>query len=620
MGLLLSAVGFLAYDYWQSRRGIVAETVAEARVIGVALVEPLVFSDDQAAGGILAAFGSRTDLLEAIVYDAKGGVLARYERTPGVDAGLTEDTTGYHFDKGLLHVHYPIVVNNRNIGKLVLIADQSRLYERLASYSVVVIILMFAAAVISFLVSARMRRWITDPITELRSAMAAVSLHKDYSLRVAKSHDDEIGQLIDGFNVMLHEIHAAELELRKLNETLEEKVEERSLGLVHAKEMAEQANRTKSAFLANMSHELRTPLNAIIGYSEILREEAEESGQTSLVADLHKIRIAGKHLLAIINDILDLSKIEAGRVELFSESFKLHEVIEEVLTSLRPQISKSGNTIQLSVDPELTLFTDQTRLRQILMNLIGNANKFTQSGTIEIAANIESTEDTKWISLDVRDTGIGISDEQIQKLFEPFAQAEASTTRKYGGTGLGLAISSRFAQMMGGTLQAKSGLGEGSTFTFRFPQTLPSRRTTPEPAVTIERPASRSKDSNLPVVVIDDDVSSLDLISRILEREGFRAVCCTSSREGVEMIEAVNPVAITLDIEMSPINGWETLKQIKQDPELAHIPLIVISITDEAPRSLQLGAAAHLTKPFSADELTGVLQELIGAGDAIIGA
>jgi len=476
VGLLIASAGFLVYDAVQFRRSMIEDTAAQAQIIGAAAVEPLVFSDEQGASGILAAFRARSDVLRAALFLPDGTLLAEYAQTPNVEPLPKDDVTGYHFQNGLLHMHYPVLLNGRRIGLLILVSDERRLYRREISYSLLVGTLMLVAAAISCLVSTRMRRWITDPINELRNAMMRVSTDRDYSLRLTKRYDDETGQLIDGFNVMLHEIQAAEIELRKLNETLEEKVEERSVGLMHAKEMAEQANRAKSVFLANMSHELRTPLNAIIGYSEMLQEEVQESAHASLTNDLARIETSGRHLMAIINDILDLSKIEAGRMELLAESFELDHLINEVLTTFTPLFAKSRNQVHVSVAPGIELVTDQTRVRQILTNLIANANKFTDKGLITIRVKAELFEGMDWVSIAVQDSGIGISEEQRTKLFEPFVQADASTAKKYGGTGLGLAISARFARMMGGSLQVQSILGKGSTFTVNFPATLPNTR------------------------------------------------------------------------------------------------------------------------------------------------
>jgi signal transduction histidine kinase len=279
-----------------------------------------------------------------------------------------------------------------------------------------------------------------------------VSRTEDYSIRAAKHGQDEVGMLIDAFNGMLTQI------------------QRRDLDLTIARDKAEEVSRTKSAFLANMSHELRTPLNAIIGYSEMLQEEAEEGGQDEIIPDLVKIHSAGKHLLGLIKDILDLSKIEAGKMTIHVEAFDLPILIRDVASTIQPMVEKNGNTLEVSSEDELGEMTsDVTRVRQVLLNLLSNASKFTHQGRLRLEAGTFLREERRWLRLVVSDTGIGMSEEQLARLFQPFTQADSSTTRRYGGTGLGLVISRRFARMMGGEIGVESTPGQGSRFTLELP-------------------------------------------------------------------------------------------------------------------------------------------------------
>jgi signal transduction histidine kinase len=292
--------------------------------------------------------------------------------------------------------------------------------------------------------------------------------------------------------------------------------------LQHGKEMAEDANRTKSTFLANMSHELRTPLNAILGYSEMLMEEAEDLGQEESVPDLKRIHGAGKHLLALINDILDLSKIEAGKMELYLEEFDLSGVIDEIAATVDTLVKRRGNVLEVERGAELgTIYADMTKVRQSFFNLISNAAKFTENGTITLSVRRGREADGDWVTLAVADTGIGIAEGKLAKVFEEFAQAEVSTTRKYGGTGLGLAITKRFCAMMGGSIGVESKLGEGSTFTIRLPAEVGAlERVETEAAVVGQAPEKEARVVQAeggPVGLgIDDDAATRDLRQRFL--------------------------------------------------------------------------------------------------------
>ena len=379
--------------------------------------------------------------------------------------------------------------------------------------------------------------------------------------------------------------------------------------LRRAKDAAEAASRTKSQFLANMSHELRTPMNAILGYSEMLQEEAEEEGLDSFTPDLQKIQNAGKHLLALINDILDLSKIEAGKMELYLEDFDVAQVVGDIAATVQTLVAKKNNRLAVRCPPDIgPMRADLTKVRQSLFNLLSNAAKFTQDG--EITLDIRRGGDDLWFT--VRDSGIGMTAEQMAGLFEAFAQADASTTRKYGGTGLGLAITRRFCRMMGGDATVESEPGVGSVFTLRLPAV--AREAEAAGDAPASHPASSPVVTGDLVLVIDDDPTARDLMHRFLSKEGFRPETAGSGEEGLRLARSLRPVAITLDVMMPGMDGWAVLQQLKADPETQDIPVIMLTMVDDKNIGFALGATDYLTKPIDRSRLAALLARFRCAG------
>ena len=380
-----------------------------------------------------------------------------------------------------------------------------------------------------------------------------------------------------------------------------------------AKDAAETANRTKSLFLANMSHELRTPLNAILGFSEMLQEEAAERNLDEFSVDLQKISTSGRNLLGLINDILDLSKIEAGKMELYLETFDITALISEVASTIEMQVERNGNTLDVRCGPDVGVMrADLSKVRQGLFNLVSNAAKFTHGGHITVEAERQLMDGTDWIVFSVSDTGIGMTPEQIVRLFQPFTQADASTTRKFGGTGLGLALTRRFCQMMNGDVTVHSVPGEGSSFTMKVPATIgdPAELTAttrmPDLPTNEYEPAPPIRTC---VLVIDDDPLQRDLMQRYLRKERYTVRTASGGEEGLRLARKLLPAAITLDVMMPDMDGWSVLSALKSDLALRDIPVIMLTMVDDPVRGFTLGASDYATKPVNRRQLSAMLKK-----------
>lgn len=466
----------------------------------------------------------------------------------------------------------------------------AQLKEIVSMTNKVALAVFLIALITTFVLGYYMTRYTRRAIRKLQRGTAEWgSGNFDYTIE-PMGHD-EFGQLAESFNDMASNLRRAMSRVRE------------------ASRRADAANQAKSGFLANMSHELRTPMNAIIGYSEMLMEEIDDDGQmpaSELRGDVEKIERAGKHLLVLINDVLDISKIEAGRMSLFWEDCDLATVLRDVEVTTAPLMEKNGNTLkrhyQLGDKP---VRTDITRFRQILLNLLSNAAKFTHNGTVELTVSVWQEGDSKGLRAEVADTGIGMSGEQLDRVFDAFVQADLSTTKQYGGSGLGLTISRKFAELLGGRITATSREGEGSIFVLELPLNG-------EDSDTSELPA-HGTDVQGRVLVVDDDPAILDIARRVLSREGFQVSSALSGEEGLRLARQSVPDLIILDVMMPGMDGWQVLNALRSDTLLREVPVLMQSMLNERDLGLLLGANEYLVKPVQRDELTSAVRDLLPA-------
>lgn len=621
--LLLAALAFLGYEDYALRRAAAQDLGALGEIVAYDAGPAVAFQDAGAAVQLLEGLKVHGHITQARILLANGDLLASFPG-PGTSSGPAPAAPvrdQVRFTRGRIELTQRIFNPEGALaGVLFLVSDQAQLADRMVLATLFLVAMIILLGLGAWAFAQRWARAITDPVLTLAGVASLVSTTRDYSLRAQVRSDDELGILISAFNGMLERIQGQDRRLAGHRGLLEAQVATRTTELVQAnnelllaKERAEGSNRAKSAFLANMSHELRTPLNAILLYSELVREDSEAAGHAEILPDVRRIESAGRHLLGLINDILDLSKIEAGKMTVQQETFEVKAMIQDVLATVEPLAAQNGNTLHFFCAPDVgDIVSDPMKVRQSLFNLLSNACKFTQNGRIDVRAALDPLPGATapWLHLSVEDTGIGIGPDQMQRIFNEFIQAEEGTSRKFGGTGLGLALSRKFCQLLGGDIRVRSEAGKGSAFTMLLPLVPPE--SVHGPSALVPAPDS----SKGPVLIIDDDASLLDALSRLLARDGYEVRTAPDGAAGLSLARQCGPSIIVLDVMMPVMDGWEVLKALKTDPALKNTPVVMLTILDEAERGLALGAVEYLFKPIDRPQLMGVLRKYRPAGSS----
>jgi signal transduction histidine kinase/CheY-like chemotaxis protein len=632
--LLLAGGSFVSYDIFRARNLISQEMNSLATVIGANSAAPLEFNDMEAGKETLETLQAEPRVMAAMLFNKDGSLFASYQRSSKTNLHqlVTPKNEGVYFEHDQLNVHNPILSNNQRIGSIFIQADFESLSERVIRYSGVGFIVFVICSIVAFLLSSRLQAMISSPILNLAHTADKISADKNFSIRAAKEDNDEIGHLAERFNEMLSQLQERDEQIHRNQEMLQEHVKERTKDLeseilirkktehelIEAKDEAESASLAKSDFLARMSHEFRTPMNAILGFAQLMKIEKNDSHSKINLQNIDQILKAGNHLLTLINEVLDLSLIESGKMKLSLENIDVYSVVLEVLDLINPMAIEIDIHLENKIKKEdnLVVIADRKALIQSLLNLVSNAVKYNvKNGSVIIGWKREGNG---LLNIDVIDTGIGISLEKQNDLFDPFNRLGRDATN-IEGTGIGLTITKNLLEFMGGAIVVESSIGKGSRFSIQLKEGRDSQK---NEETNIEIDSSKvlghSGKGHKTFLYIEDNLTNYELVKQILrERPQIYLIHAVDGKTGLELAVKHSPNLILMDINLPDMNGKTVFTKLKDNPLTSNIPVIALSadaMNSDIQETLNLGFGHYITKPIQIvsflEKIDGILQKM----------